>query len=217
MFLAGAFIMPAEEAFQSIHSMPLLEWMGKQPLKTTWWLWGSVLLLCALAANTLFCSIDSIIKKRKVSQWLLLISPQIIHAGFLFMLLAHLFTSMGGFKSFEVAMEGKRFAMPDNSGLEIRQINISVDPYGYLRDWRVDVAYLQNGKTVGEDMLMPNKPVFRNGIGFYVKDLRAFPYKMILIEVSREPGAVWALLGGILFMLGTLTLLVLRIRQERRE
>jgi len=217
MLFAGAFIMPAEVAFQSVHSMPLLKWMEQQPLKVTWWLWGSVILLCALAANTLFCTVDSLIRKRRVTQWLLLISPQIIHAGFLFMLLAHLLSSLGGFKSFEVAMEGRRISMPDNSELEIRQIHLSVDPYGHLIDWRVDVGYLINGEMVGEDLLRPNKPIFRNGVGFYVKDLRALPYKMILIEVSREPGAVWALAGGILFMTGILTLIVLRMKREPKE
>jgi hypothetical protein len=214
MLFAGAFIMPAEEAFQSVHSMPLLNWMEKQPLETTWWLWGSILLMCALAANTLFCSIDSVVKKRRVTQWLLLISPQIIHIGFLFMLLAHLFSSIGGYKTFEVAAEGRSFTMPDNSELEIKQIHISFDPYGYLADWRVDVGYLLNGRTTGEDSLMPNKPVFRKGVGVYVRDLRAFPYKMILLEISREPGAVWALIGGILFMIGTFTLLLLKIKRE---
>ena len=216
MLFAGAFIMPAEEAFQSVHSLPLLDWMGKQPPKTTWWLWGSILLLCALTVNTLFCSIDSVVKKRRVTQWLLLISPQIIHIGFLFMLLAHLFSSIGAFTSFEVAAEGKTLAMPDNSELEIKQIHLSLDPYGYLVDWRVDVGYLVNGKTTGEDNLLPNKPVFRKGVGVYVRDLRAFPYKMILLEMSREPGAVWALVGGILFMTGTLTLLLLKVKREVR-
>jgi cytochrome c biogenesis protein ResB len=35
-----------------------------------------------------------------------------------------------------------------------------------------------------------------------------------MIEVSKEPGAPWALVGGILFMLGMVTLLFLKIRQE---
>ncbi|HYA31143.1 MAG TPA: hypothetical protein VED67_00175, partial [Thermodesulfovibrionales bacterium] len=45
MLFAGAFVMPLEEAYQSVHSMPLLDWMGQQPLKVTWWLWGSLFLL----------------------------------------------------------------------------------------------------------------------------------------------------------------------------
>ncbi|HUO78427.1 MAG TPA: hypothetical protein VMU21_12715 [Thermodesulfovibrionales bacterium] len=214
LLFAGAFIMPGEKAVQSIHSMPLLEWMREQPVKSTWWLWSSMGLLLVLAANTLVCSIDSIAKKRKVTQWMLLISPQIVHIGFLFMLIAHLVSAVGGFKTFAVAAEGTSLEMPDNSVLQIKGIAMSFDSYGYLYDWSVDVEYRDNGQVLKKERLLPNKPVFLKGVGVYVKDLRAFPKKMVLLEVSREPGAVWALVGGILFMTGTIALLVLKMKRE---
>jgi hypothetical protein len=135
-FFSGAFIMPFEKAFLSIHSVPLLQWMREEPAGATWWLWGSALILFMLAVNTLFCSIDSLIKKRKVTQWMLLISSQIIHAGFLFMLLAHLLSSIGGFRVVGVAAEGTVLDMPDSSTLEIKRIQMSMDPGGYIIDWR---------------------------------------------------------------------------------
>ena len=214
LLLSGAFIMPGEKAFQSIHSMPLIDWMRQQPVKSTWWLWASMGLLIVLAANTLLCSIDSIAKKRKVTQWMLLISPQIVHIGFLFMLIAHLSSAVGGFKTFAVAAEGTPLEMPDNSVLQIKGIAISFDSYGYLYDWAVDVEYWDNGQVLKKERLMPNKPVFHKGVGVYVKDLRAYPNKMVLLEVSREPGAIWALLGGILFMTGTIALLVFKMKRE---
>jgi cytochrome c biogenesis protein ResB len=214
LLLAGAFIMPGEKAFQSIHSMPLLEWMREQPVKSTWWLWASMGLLIVLSANTLLCSIDSIAKKRKVTQWMLLISPQIVHIGFLFMLIAHLASAVGGFKTFAVAAEGTPLEMPENSVLQIKRIAMSFDSYGYLYDWAVDVEYWDNGQVLKKDRLLPNKPVFLKGVGVYVKDLRAFPNKMVLLEVSREPGAIWALVGSILFMTGTIALLVLKMKRE---
>lgn len=214
LLLSGAVIMPGEKAFQAIHSMPLLEWMRQQPVKGTWWLWASMVLLFVLAANTLLCSLDSIAKKRNVTQWILLISPQIVHAGFLFMLIAHFASAAGGFKTFAVAAEGTPLEMPDRSVLRIKEITISIDSYGYLYDWAVDVEYWDNGQVMKKDRLMPNKPVFHKGIGVYVKDLRAFPNKMVLLEVCREPGAIWALAGGILFMTGTIALLVFKIKRE---
>jgi hypothetical protein len=214
LLIAGAFVMPGEKAFQSIHSVPLLEWMREQPIKNTWWLWVSMGLLLVLAANTLLCSIDSIAKKRKVTQWMLLISPQIVHIGFLFMLIAHLSSAVGGFKTFAVAAEGTPIEMPDNSALQIKRIVISTDSQGYLYDWAVDVEYWSNGQLLKNDRLMPNKPVFHRGVGVYVKDLRAFPNKMVLLEVSREPGAIWALGGSILFMTGTIALLMLKMKRE---
>ena len=214
LLLAGAIIMPGEKAFQSIHSMPLFEWMREQPLKSTWWLWASMGLLVVLAAHTLACSIDSIAKKRKVTQWVVLISPQIVHIGFLFMLLAHLSSAVGAFKTFAIATEGTPLEMPNNSVLQITRITLSLDSYGYLHDWSVDVEYGEAGETRTKDRLLPNKPVFYKGVGVYVKDLRAFPNRMVLLEVSREPGAVWALAGGVLFMTGTILLLVVKMRRE---
>ncbi len=218
MFLAGAFAMPAEEAFHSVHSMPLLEWMTEQPLRITWWLWASVGLILLLAANTLFCSIDSILKnKRRLTEWMLLISPQIIHIGFLLMLLAHLLSALGSFKVYGVAGEGSLIEMPDGGLLKIKRINISVDSNGYLTDWKVDVEAVTTGGTAQEGSLAPNKPLFRGKTGLYVRDLHAFPVKTILIEMSREPGAVCALAGGVLFMGGTVTLLLLKMRREGRQ
>jgi hypothetical protein len=154
-------------------------------------------LLLVLAANTLVCSIDSIAKKRKVTQWMLLVSPQVVHIGFLFMLIAHLASALGGFKTFAVAAEGTTLEMSDNSVLQITRISISMDSYGYLFDWAVDVQYRDKGQVLKKDRLLPNKPVFHGGVGVYVKDLRA--------------------LGGILFMTGTIALLVLKMKREETQ
>ena len=216
VLLAGAVSIPGENAFQSVHSMPLLEWMREQPVKSTWWLWASMGLLLVLSANTLVCSIDSIVKKRKVVQWMLLISPQIVHIGFLFMLVAHLSSAAGAFKIFAAGTEGTPLEMPDNSVLQIKAIAMSFDSYGYLSDWAVDVEWY-NGQVMKQDRLMPNKPMFHEGVGVYVKDLRAFPSKMVLLELSREPGAVWALVGSIFFMTGMIALLVLKMKREKMQ
>jgi len=215
MLLAGAVIMPANEEFQSIHSVPMLEWINEQPLGLTWWLWSSIGLLSLLTANTLFCSIDSIIKKRKVTQWLLILSPQIIHIGFLFILLAHLFSSAQGFKGYSAVAEGTALELKDKTILHIKNIRISFDNKGYLSDWAVDAEYIADGKTVKQDSIMPNKPSIYKGLGVYVKDLRAYPEKMVLLELSREPGAVWALIGGILFMIGTIMLIILKWKRDK--
>jgi cytochrome c biogenesis protein ResB len=130
------------------------------------------------------------------------------------MLIAHLSSAVGGFKTFAVAAEGTPLEMPDNSVLQIKGIAISFDSYGYLYDWAVDVEYWDNGQVLKKERLMPNKPVFHKGVGVYVKDLRAYPNKMVLLEVSREPGAIWALVGSILFMTGTIALLVFKMKRE---
>jgi hypothetical protein len=213
MLFAGAFIMPVREEYQEMHSMPLFQWLMQQPSAVTWWLWGAVGLLILLTANTLFCSIESIIKKRKVTQWLLLISPQVIHIGFLFILLAHLLSSVGGFKRYAVGIEGSLFDLSQNIALQVNIIKISMDSEGYMTDWYVEIEFISDGKTIKHDRLMPNKPSFRDGFGIYVKDLQFYP-KAVFIEVSREPGAIWALGGGVLFTMGSIVLVAIKMRRE---
>jgi hypothetical protein len=214
LLLTGAVLMPMKEEFGTIHTLPLLRWIPEQPLSVTWWLWGTMGLLVVLTANTLFCSIESVLRKRGVSQWLLIISPQVIHIGFLFILLAHLMSAISGFKGVTAAREGSVLELPGGVSVGIGPITVSLDSYGYIRDWAVDIEYVAGGKVVRSDRLMPNAPSFFEGMGIYVKDLRTFPDRAILLELSREPGALWALIGGILFTAGTVTLLAVKMKRE---
>lgn len=214
VLFAGAFIMPVRQEFQAIHAQPLFDWLREQPLGITWWLWGAIGLLVLLTINTLFCSVESVIKKRRVTQWLLLISPQIIHIGFLFILLAHLLSSIGGFKGTAIAREGTILRMPNDVSLQVEKINISIDPSGYIRNWSVDIGYMADNGIFKADRIMPNKPSIRDGMGVYVKDIQPYPFKAIMLEISREPGAAWALIGGILFALGTIALIMLKMKRE---
>lgn len=216
MFFAGAIIMPGRQEFQALHSMPLFSWIQKHNLEITWWLWASVVISALLAVNTLFCSIQSIIKKRKVTQWLLLISPQIIHIGFLFILLAHVLSGISSSQRLAVAKEGSLLKISgENTVLKVNDINIHLDYYGYVSDWNVSVEYLSDGKSLQKDIIRPNDPSVLMGFNINVKDLRPFPQEMILLQLNREPGALWALIGGILFMVGIITLIILKIKIER--
>ena len=215
MFLAGAFIMPGNSAFKALHHMPLFEWINKQPLNVTWWLWGTIIILAVVAVNTLFCSVESIIKKRKVTQWLLLISPQIIHIGFLFILLAHFLSALGAYQEVAAAREGSMMKLTgSNTVLQIKDINIRVDYYGYIKDWQVVIEYSEGGKTIQKDIIRPNQPSIFRGLNVNVKNLKAYPEE-ILLQLNREPGATWALVGGIVFMIGIVTLIILKIRLEK--
>jgi hypothetical protein len=215
LLLAGAFIMPGKREFQMLHSVPLLDWLEQNTAGITWWLWGLILVLSVLALNTLFCSVESIIKKRRATHWLLLISPQIIHIGFIFMLLAHLLSAAGGSQGLAQAVEGSMLTFSDNTVMKVKEIKIDMDSRGYMTDWKVDVEYLLNGKLFKQDTIRPNSPSLLTGFNVNVKDLRPYPRKMILLQVNKDPGAIWALAGGILFMIGISTLLMLKIRMEK--
>lgn len=215
VLFVGAFIMPLREEFQSIHSMPLFDWLREQPLSVTWWLWCATGILVVLTFNTIFCSIESFVKKRKVAQWLLLISPQVIHIGFLFILLAHMLSSAGGFKGIAIAREGTYLKISNDTVLHIEAININVDTYGYINDWEVKMEYVSGQDNILKDRIKPNSPSLKEGFNINVKDIQAFPERAVLLQVSREPGALWALIGGILFMTGIVALIILKAKIEK--
>jgi hypothetical protein len=148
--------------------------------------------------------------------WLLLISPQIIHIGFLFILLAHLLSAVGGFQRLTAAREGTYLKVSEGNFIHVKNIDIRTNSSGYTTDWAVRVEFIDGGKTIREDIIKPNKPSLHRGLNINVKDLRGFPQKKAaLLQVNREPGAFWALIGGILVMAGTAILIILKIKIEK--
>jgi hypothetical protein len=214
LLLYGSFVMPAHEEFLGLHSVALFDWMQETPASLTWWLWTAIAVLSLLTANTVVCSIESIVRKREVRQWLLIISPQIMHIGFLFILLAHLMSSYGSFKAVTFAYRDSMFALPNSLDVRFNRVDAAVDASGYVTDWSAEVEYFKEGRSVARDRILPNKPSFRGGIGIYIKTVKTAPFPVAMIEVSREPGAPWALAGGALFMAGMIMLLALKINRE---
>lgn len=214
LLLYGSFAMPLNEEFQFLNVLPLLQWMTNNSFSIAWWLWASLIILSLLTVNTLFCSFESLIKKRESSHWLLIISPQVIHVGFLFILVAHLLSSYGSFKGTTFVSRGALLQLPNGLTVLFDSINTDIDTSGYIREWSAEIKYFQQGRQIAADVIQPNSPSFRNGLGIYVKTVQLNPYPVALVEVSREPGAPWALVGGILFLAGTISLLMLKIRRE---
>jgi hypothetical protein len=214
LLLFGSIMMPLKEEFQSMSMVPLFQWMTGNPIGITWWLWAAVGVLSLLTANTLLCSVESVLKKRGARHWLLVLSPQIIHIGFLFILLAHLLSSYGSFKGMTFVARGSMLQLPNGLIVLFKDVNTNVGPEGYIEDWSADVTYFRGNSEVASDVIRPNKPSFEDGLGIYIKTVRMEPIPTAMIEVSKEPGAPWALAGGILFIVGMATLLVLKIRIE---
>lgn len=86
---------------------------------------------------------------------------------------------------------------------------------GYITDWAIDVEYQKDSILIKNGKIIANKPFLNDGFGVYVKDLQAYPFKAVLLEISIGPGAMWALIGGILFMVGTIVLISLRMKQSQ--
>ncbi len=214
ILLYGSLLMPVKEEFQTLHAVPLFQWMTENPLGVVWWLWAAIGVLSLLTANTLLCSIESVLKKRGAKNLLLVLSPQVIHIGFLFVLLAHLLSSYGSSRDTGFVAKGSAVTLADGTTVRFEEITAEADPSGYISDWSAEISYLREGAQFRSDVIKPNSPSFQGGYGIYIKTVKFQPFPTALIEVSRDPGALWALIGGILFLAGMSTLLALKIRRE---
>jgi cytochrome c biogenesis protein ResB len=217
LLLYGSVIMPANEEFGALNTVPLFHWMKETKPAITWWLWGAVGILSLLTTNTIVCSIESVVRKRRSRQWLLVIAPQVIHIGFLFILLAHLLSSYDSFRGTAYVYRGTSLQLPNGLEVFFEDIKTKSGPSGYITDWSADIRYYGEGRLIGRDVIRPNDPSFRNGLGMYVKTVKLAPFPVALVEVSREPGAPWALAGGIFFLIGAVALTVLKIRIEEKQ
>jgi hypothetical protein len=214
-FVSGALVMPVHPAFKSITEVPLFEWLRDAPTGATWWLLGALALLVALVMNTLACSVESLVRKRSGRQWLLVISPQVIHIGFMLMLLGHLVSGYDSFKGVLVAREGTQVRLPNGVVMKVSDIDVTLTERGFPIDWRARVEYSDDGKLLKSDFMAPNRPSFFRGYGAYLKQVRPYPVRAAMVEVTREPGAPWALGGGVVFMLGTIALVGLKMSREK--
>lgn len=206
--------MPLKEEFLMLHTTPLFQWLSENPLKITWWIWVAIVVASLLTVNTLLCSIETLIKRRRARHWLLFISPQIIHIGVLFILLAHLLSSYGSFRGNTFVFSGTMLQLPNGLDVVFDEIDINRDQSGYISDWSAHVSYFKDGRYITSDMILPNAPSFQNGLGIYIKKVRMKPFPAALIEVSKDPGAIWAMAGSIFCLGGMIILLILKIKKE---
>jgi hypothetical protein len=193
----------------SINDMALFAWLREAPLAWSWWLWLAIALLALLAVNTVLCSIESLRSKWQRTRFLALIAPQVMHAGFLFIVLAHLFSAYGSQKGVLQVAEGQVIGFPDGSGVAIANISGEVGPMGILTHYQAE-AIDSNGSGRAVGRISPNNPLFHKGFGVYLKDVQLSPQRIALIEIHREPGAGLALAGALLFTIGNFVLLATR-------
>ncbi|NOZ24632.1 MAG: hypothetical protein GXO94_00845 [Nitrospirae bacterium] len=216
LLVYGAVAMPLSPAFRGLSTTALFDWMKTAPLTASWWLYGSMAVLFLLAVNTVACSIESVLRKRKGRQWLLTTSPQVIHAGFCFILLAHLVSSYGSFHKHAVLYEG--YGVRLQSGIEVRLKDVSSSgESGHVTEMTATVVYRYPDGRIAEDTVSPNNPSFIDGIGLYLKKVATDPAPAALVLFSYEPGAPLALIGGVLFLSGILTLVVLKLQDKDRS
>ncbi|HBA88928.1 MAG TPA: cytochrome C biogenesis protein ResB [Geobacter sp.] len=182
-----------------LNEMPLFYFLKEAPLSFSWWLWICVALIALLCVNALLCSIEALRKKGRS------IAPHLMHAGFLLVVIAHLISAFSGFKQQMQLTEGGSIGFPDGERVQVERINFEMGQMGMMKNYR---AELRVGGAVKE--VQPNQPVFHKGFGIYLKHVELTPAPVAIVEIHREPGAMAALLGALLFTAGNVMLLARR-------
>ncbi len=214
LFFIGSYMMPAHpEVFARMNDDILFRWVEHTAWGNPWytgWFFAAVAALALLTVNTLVCGIQAVKGNWTRADFLPRISPQIIHLGFLFILLAHLLGAGWGYKLSGMMPQGAIARLPEDRALLLREVRAQTDKNGYMTDWSADVSLYEHNQLVKSGTLGPNAPLFYGGTGIYLKDLNFDRGQAAILLIARDPGAPWALVGGTLFMLGSVMLLALK-------
>jgi cytochrome c biogenesis protein ResB len=220
LFFIGAYMMPAyRDIFAPMNENILLRWIqgiASRNLAYTWWFFAAFAALALLTINTLACSVQAVMSRWSRSDFFQRIAPQIVHLGFLMILLAHLLGAGWGYRLSGVMPEGAYAPLPEDRALNLREISVQTDENGYPSDWSAEVDLFENNVRVKTGTLGPNKPLFYNGVGIYLKSLNYERGPAALMMIARDPGAVWALIGSVLFILGSVALLALKWKKVQQ-
>ncbi len=214
VFFLGSYMMPAHRGtFGAMNDRLLFDWVREVALEHPWetgWFFAALLALAVLTANTLVCSVQAVKGRWSRSDFLLRIAPQIVHAGFLFILLAHLLGAVSGYRLSGALPEGSYVRLPEDRVLHLQAVRVDVDPSGYPRNWSAEIEVFEGDRRVAAGSLGPNAPLFFQGVGFYLKSFSFEGAPTALLMVTKDPGAVWALAGAVLFAIGAAALLLLK-------
>lgn len=209
---AGSFLLTGEYA-AAINFMPLLIWLREVPVSVSWWLWLTMLLLVLLVVNTILCSSETLWSRWGKAGLMPLMAPQLMHAGFLLIVLAHLQGAYGSYLQQVEVVEGMVAQLPDGRQFGIAGLTVTMSPMGMPTGFSGElVTDLRN--PAERYTISPNHPWFSGGYGVYIKQAEEYPNRSALLEIHREPGAGMALAGAIVFTVGNLLLLYLRSRSK---
>lgn len=214
LFFIGSYMMPVHrEVFGPMNENLLFNWaveVGLQNAWASWWFFAVLAALMLLTVNAVVCSVHAITGRWPRTDFLIRISPQVIHIGFLFILLGHLLGAGWGYKLSGMMREDSYARLPGDRVLYLRKIDVQSHESGYTKNWTAEASIYEHNTLAKSGQLGPNKPLFYRGAGIYLKSLNFESGPAAFLLVARDPGAAWALAGGILFSLGSVMVLVLK-------
>lgn len=210
--IIGSLVLPANLAFFSgIDDTPLFRWLSESGNRTlTWWIYALVAAMSLLALSTVACTIDELLSRALKLDPARRLPTQVMHLGVLLVMLGHLLTASIGTREDVSIVKGAEAASSGGVKVALVDVRAKTDQNGYDTDWEADV--LMDGVA---GTLRPARPLGAHGVGFYLKAVTtAGGTPSALIRVSRDPGAPWALVGGVLVSLGGLGFVLTRRRRE---
>lgn len=191
--------------FSGVDDVPLFHWLSaSNDLGKTWWIYGMISVIAVLAVNTIFCTLEALFRRISRRDLILKLSPQVMHGGILFIMLGHLLTASAGFKTDINVSEGEKKAVSGSIAVSAEDIKVRTDENGYYTDWEARLSWFEDGQKKYESILRPVHPVYYGQFGLYMRSVAMEPGASVLIRVCRDPGALWALIGGALLSLGGL-------------
>lgn len=198
----GSLSLPNNLAFFSgIDDAPLFRWLAEAgTIPITWWIYALIALLAVLAVSTIFCTIEALLKRVSRRQLALKLSPQVMHIGVLFIMLGHLLTASLGSKMDVLLKQGEQKVV-GTAAVMLQDVKVWKDQNGYDSDWEAKLIWME-GKNNIETSLKPAHPRYIGVFGLYTKAVSLEPSRTALIRVCKDPGAVWALFGGVLLSAG---------------
>lgn len=207
--LIGSLSLPENLAFFSgIDDTPLFAWLREANAPgTTWWIYALIGLLAVFAVSTICCTAEALIERATWRSIALKLSPQVMHIGVLFIMLGHLLTATLGEKMDVDVKKGGTAPVGSAAAIRLVDVRETTDENGYAVDWEATLQWIENGRPSDPRSLRPARPLYFGVYGLYTKAVDAGPQASAWIRVSRDPGAPWALLGGLLMSLGGIVFL----------
>lgn len=199
--LIGSIVLPANLAFFSgIDDTPLFRWLSETGhAGLTWWIYAFVAAMAVLALSTVACTIEALLSRALRLNLALRLPTQVMHLGVLLVMLGHLLTAWIGTRVDVPVTKGADAVVTEGVALRLMDVRTRTDENGYDTDWEADIEADGIKGT-----LRPARPMGVHGAGLYLKSVTMLKGEAptALIGVARDPGAAWALLGGLLVSAG---------------
>lgn len=210
--VAGSLVMPRNLAvFTGIDDTPLFRWLAEATERgLTWWVYALVVMMGAAATSTAVCTIDALLKSAGRRGFLSRLMPQVMHIGVLLALFGHLLTAALGLKYDINVPEGGSAEIHDGMSVSVSSVRSEQDETGYYTAWEADLAVMRDGALVKDAMLRPVHPILMGQTGLFFKSISVDGQRAATIRVTKDPGAGWALAGGILVAIGAAGFIIIR-------